>query len=141
MNTTFSQSYQHQEEKPQEQPSTSGMHQNSELLNKGRKRKIDNRHLDKAENKFKRPREDKQERAGKRSNPGDTHTEEQRKTKPSVDKNPNTTVFVSNLLPGVSEQKLETIFPNALNLEIARDRKGKSRCFGYVQFKTQEEVD
>lgn len=61
-------------------------------------------------------------------------------SRPAVEKNPETTVFVSNLLPAVTEQQLEAIFPNAVTLEIARDRKGKSRCFGYVQFKSQEEV-
>lgn len=61
-------------------------------------------------------------------------------SRPAVEKNPETTVFVSNLLPAVTEQQLEAIFPNAVTLEIARDRKGKSRCFGYVQFKSPEEV-
>lgn len=62
------------------------------------------------------------------------------KPKLPAEKNPKTTVFVSNMLPGVSEDKLQTVFPNAAAVEIARDRKGKSRCFGYVEFKTEEEV-
>ncbi|KAL1512612.1 hypothetical protein ABEB36_002175 [Hypothenemus hampei] len=57
-----------------------------------------------------------------------------------IEKNPKVTVFLSNLLPGVEESTLRKLFPNAVNLEIARDRKGKSRCFAYVQFKTEEEV-
>lgn len=47
-----------------------------------------------------------------------------------IDKNPKTTVFISNLHHTVDEEKLKEIFPNAKLLEIVRDRKGKSRCYG-----------
>ncbi|XP_030753362.1 squamous cell carcinoma antigen recognized by T-cells 3 [Sitophilus oryzae] len=57
-----------------------------------------------------------------------------------IEKNPETTVFISNLHPSIDENKLRELFPNCLKLEIVLDRKGKSRCFGYVQFKTAEEV-
>lgn len=47
-----------------------------------------------------------------------------------IDKNPKTTVFVSNLHSSVDEEKLKEVFPNAKLLEIVRDRNGKSRCYG-----------
>ena len=32
------------------------------------------------------------------------------------------------------------MFPNSVNIEVVMDRKGKSRCYGYVQFNMEEEV-
>nr|XP_023029603.1 squamous cell carcinoma antigen recognized by T-cells 3 [Leptinotarsa decemlineata] len=58
----------------------------------------------------------------------------------AVDKNPKTTVFVSNLHPAVDENRLRELFPNAVQIEVVQDKKGKSRCFGYVQFSKEEEV-
>ncbi|XP_050295375.1 squamous cell carcinoma antigen recognized by T-cells 3 [Anthonomus grandis grandis] len=63
-----------------------------------------------------------------------------KKTKAPVEKNPETTVFISNLHPNVDEERLKEMFPNAANLEVVMDKKGKSRCFGYAQFKTPEEA-
>lgn len=50
------------------------------------------------------------------------------------------TVFVSNLSYTVDEDKLMELFPNATNIHMPLDRKGKSRCFAYCSFKTPEEV-
>lgn len=47
-----------------------------------------------------------------------------------IEKNPKTTVFVSNLHFTVDEEKLKELFPNAFLLEIVKDNKGKSRCYG-----------
>ncbi|KAL3285938.1 hypothetical protein HHI36_000456 [Cryptolaemus montrouzieri] len=60
--------------------------------------------------------------------------------KKPIEKDPTKTVFISNIGPNVNEDILKTMFPNAENIEVCRDRKGKSKCFGYVQFKIEEEV-
>ncbi|CAH0550896.1 unnamed protein product [Brassicogethes aeneus] len=57
-----------------------------------------------------------------------------------IEKDPTKTVFVSNLHPHVTEEQLRKMFPNSVNLELVLDKKGKSRCFGYVQFSMEEEV-
>lgn len=57
-----------------------------------------------------------------------------------IDKDPKTTVFVSNLHPSVDEAKLREIFPEATLVNLVVDRKGKSRCYGYVQFAKEEQT-
>ncbi|KAJ8924369.1 hypothetical protein NQ315_007165 [Exocentrus adspersus] len=57
-----------------------------------------------------------------------------------IDKDPKKTVFISNLHPSVDEAQLKNLFPNATIISLVLDRKGKSRCYGYVQFATEEEV-
>lgn len=57
-----------------------------------------------------------------------------------IEKDPKTTVFVSNLHPKVTEKDLKELFSNATNISIVFDRKGKSRCFGYIQFSKEEEA-
>lgn len=118
----FNQKY-HTQVASESQPQAHSSNNASDVQNRGTKRKIEP------------ARQTLSKRA--KNEPEKVHTNSSR---PAVDRNPETTVFVSNLLPAVTEQQLESIFPNAATLEIARDRKGKSRCFGYVQFKTQEEV-
>ncbi|CAG9820372.1 unnamed protein product [Phaedon cochleariae] len=60
--------------------------------------------------------------------------------KKPIEKDPKITVFVSNLHPRVTERDLKELFPNAVNIDVVLDRKGKSRCFGYVQFAKEEET-
>lgn len=55
-------------------------------------------------------------------------------------KDPLRTVFVSNLHYSVTEDKLKELFPNAKNIDLVMDNKGKSRCFGYVEFNMEEEA-
>ncbi|KAK9880440.1 hypothetical protein WA026_011687 [Henosepilachna vigintioctopunctata] len=55
-------------------------------------------------------------------------------------KDPTKTVFVSNISRNADEETLKSMFPNAENIEVCKDRKGKSKCFGYVQFGLEEEV-
>uniref|UniRef100_A0A6P7FTK9 Squamous cell carcinoma antigen recognized by T-cells 3-like n=1 Tax=Diabrotica virgifera virgifera TaxID=50390 RepID=A0A6P7FTK9_DIAVI len=71
--------------------------------------------------------------------PQDTFTRDKRVSKPIENKDPKTTVFVSNIHPTVSEETLKELFPNALNISIVLDKNGKSRCFGYIQFSKEEE--
>ncbi|CAH1183008.1 unnamed protein product [Ceutorhynchus assimilis] len=126
VNGTFKQNYLVEEAKSQQnqEPSTSKVKQHSE----GKKRKMDSLE---SNSKFKRLKEEHPKKETKKP---------EIQNKIPVDRNPKTTVFVSNLLPSVTEKKLETIFPNAVNLEIAIGSRGQSRCFGFVQFKTEEEV-
>ncbi|KAG5872420.1 hypothetical protein JTB14_013665 [Gonioctena quinquepunctata] len=58
----------------------------------------------------------------------------------TIEKDPKTTIFVSNMHPSTDERCLKEIFPNAVQIEVAQDRKGKSRCFGYIRFSKEEEV-
>lgn len=62
------------------------------------------------------------------------------RTKKPFTKDPKTTVFISNLLASVNESQLEKMFPNSTHIELVYDRKGKSRCYGYVQFAMEEEA-
>ncbi|KAJ8978971.1 hypothetical protein NQ317_001443 [Molorchus minor] len=57
-----------------------------------------------------------------------------------LEKDPKKTVFISNLHPSVDEDKLKELFPNSTGIELVRDRKGKSRCYGFVQFLKEEEA-
>lgn len=57
-----------------------------------------------------------------------------------IDRDPKTSVFVSNLHYSVTEDTLRELFPNAKAIEIVLDRKGRSRCFGYMQFNKEEEA-
>ncbi|XP_018578605.1 squamous cell carcinoma antigen recognized by T-cells 3 isoform X1 [Anoplophora glabripennis] len=61
-------------------------------------------------------------------------------TNKHIDKDPKTTVFISNLHPSVGEEELKQLFPNATIINLVHDHKGKSRCYGYLQFSTEEEV-
>ncbi|KAH1015492.1 squamous cell carcinoma antigen recognized by T-cells 3 [Dendroctonus ponderosae] len=122
----LSQSYQNVQYKS-DAITTSQATNNTEARDKGIKRKMRNEDTETKRMKKEKPKPQEKPK-------------ELLKPKPPVEKNPKTTVFVSNMLPGVSEDKLQTVFPNAAAIEIARDRKGKSRCFGYVEFKTEEEV-
>ncbi|XP_045461215.1 squamous cell carcinoma antigen recognized by T-cells 3 [Harmonia axyridis] len=61
-------------------------------------------------------------------------------TKQPIEKDPKKTVFVSNIDPKEKETSLRNMFPNAVNIELCRDRKGNSKCFGYIQFSIEEEV-
>ncbi|XP_066142437.1 squamous cell carcinoma antigen recognized by T-cells 3 [Euwallacea fornicatus] len=105
------------------QPSTSKWPKKSENLGKGTKRKTNTESSESDSKRIKSQSE------------GDTKT-----IKLKVEKNPETTVFISNLLPSVNEEMIKKIFPNAVNLVIVMDKRGKSRCFGFVQFKTSEEM-
>lgn len=60
--------------------------------------------------------------------------------KQPIIKDPTRTVFVSNLHTTTNEKRLKKFFPNAENIEIVVDRRGKSRCYGYVQFALEESV-
>ncbi|CAG9862009.1 unnamed protein product [Phyllotreta striolata] len=57
-----------------------------------------------------------------------------------IEKDPKCTVFVSNLHPKVTEPQLKQLFPNALLVSLVVDKKGKSRCFGYIHFSKEEEA-
>lgn len=57
-----------------------------------------------------------------------------------VPRDPTKTVFVSNLHPSVTEDNLKKMFPNAVHIDIALDKKGNSRCFGYIHFSMEEET-
>lgn len=83
----------------------------------------------------------------KRPAAGTVHDEEVSSKKPKVPQrkmevkyDPVTSVFVSNLTPSATEEDLKKAFPNAKQIDLVTDRKGVSRCFGYVQFADQEEV-
>nr|CAH7761238.1 unnamed protein product [Callosobruchus chinensis] len=66
----------------------------------------------------------------------DDHTPQHKR----IEKDPKTTVFVSNIHSSVKEKQLKELFPNATQVEIAYDRKGRSRCYGYIQFAKEEEA-
>ncbi|XP_044747032.1 squamous cell carcinoma antigen recognized by T-cells 3 [Coccinella septempunctata] len=94
---------------------------------------------------------DEDTKRGKKRKPHQEPIRDSKKPKPDVErmmkeprkpieKDPTKTVFVSNLDPKVDEESLKAIFPNAFNIEICLDRKGKSKCFGYIQFSHEEEV-
>lgn len=57
-----------------------------------------------------------------------------------IEKDPKKTVFVSNMDPTADENTLKNMFPNAVNIDVCFDRKGRSKCFGYIQFSMEEEV-
>lgn len=49
-------------------------------------------------------------------------------------------VFLSNFVSKIGEKAFKEIFPNAKEITIPTDRKGKSRCFAYVLFETTDEA-
>lgn len=59
---------------------------------------------------------------------------------PPTDIDPAKMVFVSNFAVDIREDNLQEVFPNAIEITIPTDRKGKSRCFGYVKFESEGEV-
>lgn len=83
----------------------------------------------------KRPFETKDDRNAKRPKPPET-----KERKLQVKHDPTRTVFVSNLAHSVTEETLQSAFPNANQVDLVTDRKGASRCFGYVQFADKAEV-
>ncbi|KAJ8962585.1 hypothetical protein NQ318_000978 [Aromia moschata] len=107
---------------------------NSDNQQKGKKRKTDTH--DNKGIKSKRSKSDgseEQQRPNKKDEPHfakDKH----------ITKDPKLTVFVSNLHPSVGEEKLKELFPNAALIELVKDRKGKSRCYGFIQFSKEEEA-
>lgn len=108
-------------------------HNSDTVPSKGKKRKHDSR-----EKEF----ESKKVRIPDRSHVG--YKDKKEALPPVVnkhiDKDPKRTVFVSNLHPSVGEEQLKELFPNATVINLVLDRKGKSRCYGYIQFSTEEEV-
>lgn len=51
----------------------------------------------------------------------------------------NKSVFVSNLSSKTDAENLQFMFPNGV-ATVIYDRNGESRCFGYVEFVSEEEV-
>ncbi|XP_017771623.1 PREDICTED: squamous cell carcinoma antigen recognized by T-cells 3-like [Nicrophorus vespilloides] len=49
-------------------------------------------------------------------------------------------VFVSNLAYNVTADSLAPVFPNS-KITLSTNNKGLSRCFGYIEFKTEEEAE
>lgn len=75
----------------------------------------------------------------------DTETKRQKmddrtETNVRIKHDPTITVFVSNLPTSVTEDILQNTFPNATLIDLVKDRRGNSRCYGYVEFKTSEEI-
>ncbi|CAH1976228.1 unnamed protein product [Acanthoscelides obtectus] len=75
----------------------------------------------------------------KRMKPDKTHEDKSPQQK-RLEKDPKTTVFVSNLHSSVKEKQLKELFPNATEVEVAYDKKGRSRCYGYIKFAKEEEA-
>lgn len=93
--------------------------------NQNRKRKADSEtNDDRTENKKHKPEFKKQVK-----NQG-----------PPADLVHDKSVFISNLSPTVTHAQLSAFFPNG-KVTLATNNKGLSRCFGYVQFETQEEAE
>lgn len=59
---------------------------------------------------------------------------------PPVDIDHERTVFLSNFVPKINEKDLREFFPNAKEIIIPTDRKGKSRCYAYVQFESTDDA-
>lgn len=110
-----------------------GYYNSDTVPSKGKKRKYDNREKNVDSKKV-------------RTNNGSQVDNNEKKEVPTpiinrhIDKDPKKTVFVSNLHPSVGEEQLKELFPNANTISLVFDRKGKSRCYGYMQFSTEEEV-
>ncbi|EFA06313.2 squamous cell carcinoma antigen recognized by T-cells 3 [Tribolium castaneum] len=76
----------------------------------------------------------------KRKHPSEAEPPPKKHKKQAVVKDPTRTIFVSNLHTSVNEKRLRKFFPNCENVEIVVDKRGKSRCYGYVQFALEESV-
>ncbi|XP_044264579.1 squamous cell carcinoma antigen recognized by T-cells 3-like [Tribolium madens] len=76
----------------------------------------------------------------KREHPSEAEPPPKKHKKQAVVKDPTRTVFVSNLHTSVNEKRLRKFFPTCENVEIVVDKRGKSRCYGYVQFGLEESV-
>ncbi|KAK4884708.1 hypothetical protein RN001_000979 [Aquatica leii] len=56
------------------------------------------------------------------------------------DINTEKSVFLSNMREDIDEDRLSKTFPTATKICIPTDRKGTSRCFAYVEFNNEDDV-